>query len=98
MKQTVNEKIKHTRLGRRMTQTQLCKRAGISLATLSYIENGQKIPSQSVLLKLSKALDVSVSYWFTDYGSRVIDCTGLYDSEIQLVQQLVNTLRKAKGI
>lgn len=98
MEQTVNEKIKRTRLGRRMTQNQLCKKADISLATLSYIENGQTIPSQKVLIKLSKALDVSISYWFTDYGTRVVDCTGLYDSEIQLVQQLVNTLRKAKGI
>lgn len=98
MEQTVNEKIKRARLNRGMTQNQLCNKANISLATLSYIENGQKIPSQTVLSKLSKALDVSVSYWFTDYGTRVIDCSGLYDSEIQLVQQLVNALRKAKGI
>lgn len=98
MEQTVNEKIKRARLNRGMTQNQLCNKANISLATLSYIENGQKIPSQTVLSKLSKALDVSVSYWFTDYGTRVIDCSGLYDSEIQLIQQLVNTLRKAKGI
>ena len=98
MEQRVNEKIKRARLNREMTQNQLCNKANISLATLSYIENGQKIPSQTVLSKLSKALDVSVSYWFTDYGTRVIDCSGLYDSEIQLVQQLVNALRKAKGI
>ena len=98
MEQIVNEKIKRARLNRVMTQNQLCNKANISLATLSYIENGQKIPSQTVLSKLSKALDVSVSYWFTDYGTRVIDCSGLYDSEIQLVQQLVNALRKAKGI
>lgn len=98
MEQTVNEKIKRARLNRGMTQNQLCNKANISLATLSYIENGQKIPSQTVLSKLSKALDVSVSYWFTDYGTRVIDCSGLYDSEIQLIQQLVNALRKAKGI
>lgn len=98
MEQTVNEKNKRARLNRGMTQNQLCNKANISLATLSYIENGQKIPSQTVLSKLSKALDVSVSYWFTDYGTRVIDCSGLYDSEIQLVQQLVNALRKAKGI
>jgi transcriptional regulator with XRE-family HTH domain len=45
---------------KKLTQVQLAKRSGIQQADISRMENGNHIPTTSTLLKLMKALDVTI--------------------------------------
>jgi ribosome-binding protein aMBF1 (putative translation factor) len=45
---------------KKLTQIQLAKRSGIQQADISRMENGNHIPNTSTLLKLMKALDVTI--------------------------------------
>lgn len=44
------------RIGRGWTQTELARRSGVRLETISRIESGKHIPRQETLLKLDRAL------------------------------------------
>jgi len=49
--------IKHTRLNKNKTQTQLAKESGLNRSTISQIENGESVTLTS-LIQLLRALDV----------------------------------------
>jgi len=49
-------RIRLLRMTRKMTQTELSRRAGISQAFLSQIECGKRHPGQKTIKKLEKAL------------------------------------------
>ena len=40
-----------------MTQAQLAREAGVSAATLSYFEDGERTPSEDTLLRIQSALE-----------------------------------------
>lgn len=46
------------------TQFDIAKEAGLSLASISYIEGGKKIPKANTLMKLAVALKCKVDYFF----------------------------------
>lgn len=53
-------KIKVARVKKLMSQDDLCKRADISRATLSNLEQGKGNPSRNLMLKLSSILETPV--------------------------------------
>lgn len=61
----MNEHLKHMRINKGMTQTELAQRANLSRRTINYIENGKiKNPTKATMLSIAKALDVSVQSIF----------------------------------
>jgi transcriptional regulator with XRE-family HTH domain len=54
-------KIKQFRTKRRLTQSQLANKAGISQSVLSDIENGKVNPTVPTLYKIAKALNVDMN-------------------------------------
>ncbi|RFB10572.1 helix-turn-helix domain-containing protein [Bacillus sp. HNG] len=59
----IGSRIKDLRKQKRLTITELAKRAGVSKSYLSYIERDvQKNPSLQFLTKISKPLDTSIEY------------------------------------
>ncbi len=56
---TFAEKVKTARSELEMTQSELGEATGVSLRTILDYEKGKKVPRQSTLLKLAKALKVS---------------------------------------
>ncbi|WMJ80961.1 helix-turn-helix transcriptional regulator [Clostridium sp. MB40-C1] len=61
--------IKKYRLLKKLTQSQLAKKAGISKSYLSEIESGKKVPGKDVAKKLGTALKISPSefmLWIDD--------------------------------
>ena len=56
------EKVKAARSELGMTQTELGRETGVSLRTILDYEKGKKFPRQSTMLKLAKALKVSVKF------------------------------------
>lgn len=60
----LGQKIRALRLRRKFTLQVLSDRAGMSVPFLSQIENNGAFPPVSTLLKISKALDVNIVYFF----------------------------------
>lgn len=60
--------LKIARIKKGFTQEEVCKSVGIGRTTLSQLEQGKKDPKLSVLIKLSKVLDVTVEELISDEG------------------------------
>jgi len=59
---SLGQRLRHLRTGRRLTQRQLADRARISLEAVWTIENGRKIPRRSTALLLAEALGVDAGW------------------------------------
>ena len=57
-----SEKVKEARNELGLSQTQLGEAAGVSLRTILSYEKGEKFPRPATMLKLAKALKVSVKF------------------------------------
>lgn len=62
----IGNKIRELREKKRYTLQELSLKTGLSKALLSQIENNRVIPPIATLLRLAKALDVSLSYFFQE--------------------------------
>lgn len=62
----IGKKIKHLRLRQQKTQQQIADECNISKSLLSKIENGQTSSAIATLSKISKALNVSLSWLLED--------------------------------
>lgn len=62
----IGNKVRELREKKRYTLQELSSRTGLSKALLSQIENNRVIPPIATLLRLAKALDVSLSYFFQE--------------------------------
>lgn len=55
-------RFKSLRLNAGVTQTEMSKYLGITKATISYYESGKRVPSHSVMRKISEYFKVPVDY------------------------------------
>lgn len=55
------ERLREVRLARGLTQLQLAERCGTSIAAISHIERGTKVPTLTTLVRLADALDCRVT-------------------------------------
>jgi transcriptional regulator with XRE-family HTH domain len=62
----VGDEIKGLRKARRMTLAQLALQSGLSVGHLSQIERGLSTPSIKALHGISRALDVNISWFFSN--------------------------------
>jgi transcriptional regulator with XRE-family HTH domain len=62
----IGAKIKLLRTLNKLTQTQLAKKAGVSVSNLSRIEKGRANPRFLTLSEISKALNVDIANLFYD--------------------------------
>ncbi len=59
---TLAEKITTERARKSVSQAEVAKEVGVTQATISYIESGDKIPSVALLKRLAQYFDVSMDY------------------------------------
>lgn len=64
MKQFNPGRVMERRKSLKKTQFDVAKEAGLSLASISYIEGGKKMPKANTLMKLANALKCKVDYFF----------------------------------
>ena len=64
----IGNKIKETRLSRKLTQAQLAELVGIARVSIVSIETGRYIPTIETALHLSRALDTPLEdlFWIKD--------------------------------
>ena len=65
MKEIVSSKIKQARILQAMSLQDLADRIGVSKQMISKYEKGDSIPQSKMLIKLAKALEVKMDYFFS---------------------------------
>ncbi|NJK81891.1 MAG: ImmA/IrrE family metallo-endopeptidase [Chloroflexaceae bacterium] len=61
---TIGERIRSARRLEGMSQEQLASNVGVSAMAISKYERNEDVPSSGVLLRLARALEVSIEYFF----------------------------------
>ncbi len=64
----ISERLKQARKAAGLSTRALGEKAGISAMAISKYETGKSVPSSEVLIRLSKALNVKVEYFFRPFG------------------------------
>lgn len=59
--QLFGERLREVRLTRGLTQGELAQRCGTSIAAISHIERGTKVPTLTTLVRLADALECRVT-------------------------------------
>ena len=62
----IGTKIKERRQKKRLTLEDLATKTGLTKSVLTMMEKDETVPPLGTLLKLSKALDISMAYFFED--------------------------------
>ena len=67
---TVGQLLRHHRLERRLTQTELARQIGIQQSDLSRMEKGEYRVSLDVLFRILRVFEMSLGEFFGDLASR----------------------------
>ena len=92
----LGNKIKSLRNKYKYTQTELATLVGVTKSTIAAYENDTRLPSYEVLILMSKTFKVSIDSLLLDRNDSVINIDGLNTEQIQLVENLIENLRKAE--
>lgn len=76
-----------------LTQTQLAERMWVKKSIISAYETDSRPPSLDMLIKYSKEFNVSTDYLLGMQTSKVINVDGLTDSQINVINQLINEFK-----
>lgn len=90
----MGDKLHSLRTEMKLTQKQVADRIGLAISAVSSYESGTRYPSYETLIKLSRMFHVSTDYLLGLTEKRSVDVTGLEDTEIELITQLVDKLKK----
>lgn len=89
------ENLKKLRKGRGMTQSELGGKIGLSKAVISKYETGLGYPSFDVLIRIAKFFGVTTDYLLGVSGDKLMDITGLTESQADALHRMVAELRTA---
>ena len=92
----IGDKIKDLRQRHRMTQTQFAEKLGVTKSTVAAYENGTRLPSYEVLIKMANAYGVSTDFILLDRADSGLDTEGLSEEEMAILRNLIMYFRKEK--
>ncbi len=92
----LSEGIRNLRISRSMSQVELAEKLGVTKQSVSNWENDNIQPSIEMLVKISKALNVSTDSLLSLDKRKYVEVTGLSDEVIAHVQQVINDLLDKK--
>lgn len=87
------KRLRELRKQKNLTQKQLAALLGLQNSVISFYELGDRMPSPEVIVKLASSLHVSADYLMGIEKQETIDVSDLSDDDIQLVRNLVDSLR-----
>lgn len=91
----VGNRIKNLRISQKMTQSEFATRLGVTKSAISSYENGSRLPSYDILIKISRLFKVSTDYLLgcIDEKSQVVSVSGLSDKQIAYIKNSIDTYR-----
>ena len=90
----VGERIKDLRKARRMTQNEFAERINVTKSTVSAYENGSRLPSYDVLIRIARLFKVSTDHLLGYSEKTEIDVTGLTRKQINVIQDMITTYQR----
>lgn len=93
------DRLKSLRKSKGFTQQQLAEKLGVKKQSVSNWENDNIVPSVEMLVKIADFFAVSTDYMLdreqiNDSSIHTVDVTGLRPDLVELVQKLVDEMRK----
>ena len=86
-------RLKELRTKAGLTQQKLGGLLRVSKSMVSYYELQERTPSPEVLVKLASIFHVSADYLLGIEKSKSVDVTGLSDTEVKVIEDMINALR-----
>lgn len=90
----IGEKIKELRLAKKMTQSEFAERVNITKSTVSAYENGSRLPSYDVLIKIAALFHVTVDNLLGYSSKYVIDVSALTQKQRNEILSIVTTYER----
>ena len=90
----IAERIKFLRENKKLTQTELSKKLGITRASVNAWELGISVPSTQYLVELARIFEVSTDYLLGMKSTSSINTSGLTEADIQIVYSIIEHLRR----
>lgn len=87
------ERLRELRKGKSLTQQQLADRLNVAKSIVSYYESGDRFPSYDVLIRIAGLFHVTTDYLLGIERKRVVDVSGLSESEIAAVMNIVEIIQ-----
>ena len=87
-------RLKNLRLRKRMTQSDLAERLGVTKSVISAYETGLRMPSYDILIKISRIFRVTTDYLLGLESKQEIDVSGLTENEIHALTNLVKAMQR----
>lgn len=84
--------VKTLRLSHNLNQVQLATSLSVSKQTVSNWENNNILPSIEMLIKISEFFSVSTDFLLELDSRSYIEVTGLSDTQLAHVQQIINDI------
>lgn len=96
----VGSRIKELRVSQKITQNDFASRLGVTKSAISSYENGSRLPSYDILIKISRIFKVSTDYLLgcVDEKSQTVNVSGLSDKQIDSIKSSINTFRAFNAI
>ena len=94
MKYELAENIKKLRTQKRLTQTELGKRVGVTTSTIASYETQNRLPSIAALIKLSSVFNVSIEYLLGLNKNKTIDVSELSDKQVSALNVIVEQFKE----
>lgn len=89
----IGVQIKRLRKAKKMTQDELAMRINVSKAAVSSYENGSRLPSYDILIKLAQMFRVSTDNLLGISNQYMIDATGLTLAQQNSLQEIIDAFR-----
>lgn len=91
----VGNRIKELRMSQKITQSEFAMRLGVTKSAISSYENGSRLPSYDILIKISRIFKVSTDYLLgcVDEKAQTVSVSGLTESQIAAVKSSIRTFR-----
>lgn len=89
-----NERLRELRTARNITQVELARNLSVSKQSVSNWENDNILPSIEMLVKIADYFSVSTDYLLGLDDKKYLEITGLSESNIAHLQQIINDMAK----
>ena len=95
---SLGETIKSLRNAKRMTQAEFAERISVTKSTVSAYENGLRLPSYDVLIRIARLFKVRTDHLLGYSEKPVLDVSGLTRNQINAVQEVVDAYKNYNQI
>ena len=96
----VGSRIKELRTSQKITQNDFASRLGVTKSAISSYENGSRLPSYDILIKISRIFKVSTDYLLgcVDDKSQTVNVSGLTEKQIVSIRSSIDTFRAFNAV